>query len=371
MRTSVSIEGDVLIKRLRKQALACEQLGSPLYAFLLRRAADDVAAEGPVLDVMRPLADEPPGAAVALKLMGAVHRLVLEGEAPGLNDFYPSVGGGAPIHDSWAPFLDAVRHERIPKLIQRNVQTNEVGRAGGLIAGFLRIAERFGLPMRLLEIGSSGGLNLRWDHFFYRSKDANWGDPASPVRLEEIEVPIDPSIEVEVASRCGSDPHPVDAATPEGRLTLSSYVWPDQTWRWAQLAGALDIARRVPVELRRVNAEPFLAEQLSEPAPGVVTVVMHSVMIQYLSNPERDSVIGFIETAGARATAEAPLAWLRMEPPWHHFGDPDSPHAAYFPEPPAGDGVSDLALVHLDTWPGPPTETIARAGYHGRPVITP
>jgi hypothetical protein len=367
----VSIEGDVLIKRLRKQAIACEQLGSPLYAFLLRRAADDVAAEGPVLDVMRPLADEPPGAAVALKLMGAVHRLVLEGEAPGLSDFYPSVGGHRPIEGSWEPFLEAVRHERMPKLIHRNVQTNEVGRAGGLIGGFLRIAERFGLPMRLLEIGSSGGLNLRWDHFFYRSSTAQWGDPSSPVRLEEIEVPIDPSPLVEVVSRCGSDPHPVDAATREGRLTLSSYVWPDQTWRWAQLEGALEIAQRVPVELRRVSAEPFLAQELAASVPGVVTVVMHSVMIQYLSRTERDSVIGLIEGAGARATADTPLAWLRMEPPWRHFGDPDSPHGAYFPEPPAGDGVDELALVHLNTWPGPPTETIARAGYHGRPVITP
>jgi hypothetical protein len=367
----VSIEGDILIKRLHKQAVACEQLGSPLYAFLLNRAADDVAAGGPVLDVMLPLADEPPGAAVALKLMGAVHRLVLEGDAPALEDFYPSVGGNAPIQDSWDPFLEAVGHERMPKLILRNVQTNEVGRSGGLIGGFLRISECFGLPMRLLEIGSSGGLNLRWDHFFYRSKDAQWGDPTSPVRLEEIELPIDPSVRVEVVSRSGSDPHPVDAATAEGRLTLSSYVWPDQTWRWAQLEGALDIAQRVPVELRRISAEPFLAEELAEPVPGVVTVVMHSVMIQYLSRAERDSVISLIEEAGARATAEAPLAWLRMEPPWRHFGDPDSPHGGYFPEPSASDGVSELALVHLDTWPGPPTETIARAGYHGRPVISP
>ncbi len=57
-------------------------------------------AGGPVLEAMEEVAFEPRGAAVALKLMGAVHRLVLERKVPELALFYPSVGGTAATEGS-------------------------------------------------------------------------------------------------------------------------------------------------------------------------------------------------------------------------------------------------------------------------------
>lgn len=44
-------------------------------------------------------------------------------------------------------------------------QTNEVRRAAVLIAVGQVLADRFGLPVRLSELGESGGLNLMWDQF--------------------------------------------------------------------------------------------------------------------------------------------------------------------------------------------------------------
>lgn len=44
--------------RLRLQAGQCRRLGSPLYAELLRRAADDVAAGGPLAVLLRGREDE-------------------------------------------------------------------------------------------------------------------------------------------------------------------------------------------------------------------------------------------------------------------------------------------------------------------------
>ena len=83
-------------ERFRWQAGWCGKLGSPLYRDLLDHAAADIERGGPVWDV---LADDTadgdgllPGAQ-ALRLMGAVHRLVLEGRAPELAAFYPSAGG--------------------------------------------------------------------------------------------------------------------------------------------------------------------------------------------------------------------------------------------------------------------------------------
>ena len=49
----------------------------------------------------------PFGDAIALRLLGSVHRLVLAGEAPELAAFYPSVGG------SWDPVLGWEAFEQV------------------------------------------------------------------------------------------------------------------------------------------------------------------------------------------------------------------------------------------------------------------
>ena len=46
-------------------------------------------------------------------------------------------------------------------------QTNEVGRSAELIGGLLLFDREFGLPVRLFEIGTSAGLNLRAEHYRY------------------------------------------------------------------------------------------------------------------------------------------------------------------------------------------------------------
>ncbi len=79
-------------------------------------------------------------------------------------------------------------------------------------------------------------------------------------------------------------------------------------------------------------------------------MIFHSIVRQYMTPGERARVHEVIEAAGAAASSDGPVAWLRMEPP--EEGEPD-------------DG---LAVVTLTCWPGGGTEVIARSGYHGRPV---
>jgi hypothetical protein len=64
--------------RLRLQAGQCRRFGSPLYAGLLWLAADNVEAGGPVAGLLRGHEGDPVGAMVALRLMGARHRRVLD-----------------------------------------------------------------------------------------------------------------------------------------------------------------------------------------------------------------------------------------------------------------------------------------------------
>src|SRR5437879_10848997 len=169
---------------LRLQAGWCDRLGSPLYARLLDHAARDVLGGGPVAELLRAHESDTPGSALALRLMGSVHRLVLEGGLPGLAPYYPSVGGCGDGDAAWPEFRSAVeRHAgTLAALVARPVQTNEVGRSSALLGGFLLVA-RNGLPLRLLEVGASAGLNLRWDHYRYECGGKTWGDPRSSVKL--------------------------------------------------------------------------------------------------------------------------------------------------------------------------------------------
>ena len=320
---------------LRWQSNACAHLGSPLYAELLARAAEDVEAGGPCWAVLAGHEDDDRQSMPALRFMGAVHRLALSGEAPDLERAYAGEG------EAWPAFAAAVAAhvDELRAGVERGVQTNEVARSAALLGGFLLVAQTTGLPLRVLEVGSSAGLNLRFDAFRYESDGRAWGDPRSPVRLDYAP-PVEQA--VRVVERRGCDPNPLDPTTEEGRRTLLSYVWPDMRWRLELMRGALDVAARVPATIDRSGAVEWLEAELADPPSDRVTVVFHSVVMQYLPNHERERVEGLIRGAGERG---ARLAWLRMEP-----------------------DTAERAGVWLDLWPEGRHARIARAGYHGRPV---
>ena len=143
-------------EHFRWQAGWCASLGSPLYAHLLTQAADDIEAGGPVRRVLGDR-EAHQRSALGLRLMGSVHRLVLEGQAPDLAATYPSAGGKADPEAAWEAFLGLVeeRSDDVEAGIDRRVQTNEVGRSTALVGGFLEVARATGLPLRVLEVGAS------------------------------------------------------------------------------------------------------------------------------------------------------------------------------------------------------------------------
>ena len=85
-------------------------------------------------------------------------------------------------------FLTTVRRHRdeVCRRIGDGVQTNEVGRSAVLVGGYAVVAERTALPLRVLELGASAGLNLRWDAYAYDTGRVVAGDPDSPVRFERV-----------------------------------------------------------------------------------------------------------------------------------------------------------------------------------------
>jgi hypothetical protein len=104
------------------------------------------------------------------------------------------------------------------------------------------------------------------------------------------------------------------------------------------------VARRVPATVEQANAPDWVTARLAVPVTGVATVVVHSIVLQYLSADERAQLRAAILAAGERASGAAPLAWLRMEP------------------------GGEQADVRLTTWPHGEERVVGRAGYHGHPI---
>jgi hypothetical protein len=204
-------------------------------------------------------------------------------------------------------------------------------------------------------VGSSAGLLLRWEHYRYGGAGAVFGPPDSPVDLSGLWAQPPPALEalpapaVSVVERRGCDPAPVDPTSPEGRVALRSSVWPDQRARFERLEGALAIADEVPAAVDRAPVADWLPRRLAEAAPGVSTVVFHSVVEEYLDARQRAVLHDTLAAAGERATAAAPLAWLSLEPitELRHHG------------------------IRLRRWPGGDERILAVCGAHGHDVRGP
>ena len=335
-----------MVDVVRLQQEACERVGSALYGRILAAVADDVAAGGPCREILEPWADNALADAIPLRFLASVHRLVLEGGAPALARFFPSAGGtdtGDPVPAFLATV--AAQRERIVAEMGQGVQTNEVGRAASLFGGFHRVALQFGLPLRLLEVGTSGGLLLRWDRYRYESDGFGWGDDEG-VRFVDPWTGAVPEVDTSLAidAREGCDIAPIDVGTDEGVTRLRGFLWPDQVDRRARLDAAIEIARRHPARLTAADAGEWVEDRLREPAPGVATVVYHSIVLQYLPRTTFRRMRAAIEAAGARATEAAPVCWLRMEP------------------------AGEVADVRLRSWPDGEDVVLGTTGYHGPPV---
>lgn len=305
---------ETLTRRLRWQAGGCKLLGSPFYASLLESAALDLEDAGPVWGVLRGFEVEHREAAIALRLLAPVHRKVLAGQLPQLARHYPSTGGDGDAVAAWPHFRAflAVDQAWMRDQLERPCQTNEVGRSAALLGGFLEVAHRARKPLRILELGASAGLNLRWDRYYYASADGSWGDEGSPVQFtHSFDVPPPMDRAAEVVERKGCDLNPIDPTSEDGALTLRSFIWPDQLARLSLLDGAIQVAQKTAVQVERMGAAPFLERELASPRPDAATVVYHSVFLQYVTESEKARIAAAI--AGAR------VFYLRMEPAYPLF----------------------------------------------------
>jgi hypothetical protein len=346
-------DNDALAESLRAQARICAAMGSPFSAGLLEHAAEDAAGEGPVSQILSPWVGAPLVAlfkdAVALRWLGATHDLALSGEDPAVRAAWPVPGEAVAAEAAWSAVAAAMsaRPERFVAFVAHEPQTNETRRSACLLGGFLEAARWAGLPLRTWELGASAGLNQLWDRYRYELGPGGvWGDPGARVRIDtEWRGPPAPLHgSAQVVGRAACDRAPIDVGDALAVRRLRAYVWADQFDRLARLDASVALAREAGVRVEAADALAFVQNRVALEG-GRLTVIYHSIFWQYLPAQTQQGLEQAIADLGARATAQAPLAWLRMEP--------------------RPDNLAEIE-VRLTLWPNGADRRLARCDPHGR-----
>lgn len=344
-----------ILAHFAEQAMYCDMFGSPFTAQLIQAMSEDYDRGGPIAALLKDWSTNPRADALALRLAGYFHHAVLTSRDPALAAHYPSHLATWNIDTIWPLARALLKREphAAAQFIRSAPQTNEPRRSIALLAGFLAFAKAWRRPIDMLEIGASAGLNLNWDRFAYRTMTWAWGGD-SPVVIDTEWSGPPPAIDARpvIRNRAACDLNPLDIADPAQVLRLKSYIWPDQPERMARFEGALALARASQVKVDRADAATWLRDKLAAHADDAATIVYHSVFLQYPPRETRAAIMAAIQHAGAAATVQAPLAWVRLEPEA------------------LTDGVRDSArmVVDLTAWPGGERRVLAYTDGHVRAV---
>ncbi|MBS0476672.1 MAG: DUF2332 domain-containing protein [Proteobacteria bacterium] len=298
------------------QVAYCSASGAAVTARIVAALRDLIEREEPgeLFDRIRAWPGPPLADALPLRVAGGIHSLQLKGSEPALAAIYADQQG----IDDVAIVAAAIRRHETELLpwLDGPPQTNEAGRSANFIAAMLWLADQ-GLPPRFecLEIGSSAGINLMLDRYHYDLGAVQVGPEPGAIRFKpEWQGDAPPNRAIEIVSTRGCDVAPVDLTDPAQALRLKAYIWPEHTVRFERMEAAIaEAAKRAP-DLVAMNAADFVEAELARPqTAGTTRMLMHSIVWQYVPADQQARVTAAMEAAGARATAERPLAWVSLE----------------------------------------------------------
>lgn len=297
------------------QVAYCAAAGAPVTARVVAGIAAVLASPrgGDLLERIRQWPGAPLADALPLRVAGGLHALHLSGAAPELAALY----AGEPAEDAAVIGDVMAAHEAaLLPWLDGPPQTNEAGRSANFIAAMLWLAERGLCPrFQCLEIGSSAGINLMLGRYRYDLGGVVVGpdDPVMHFRPAWHGAPP-PARDIAIVETRGCDVAPVDLTDPAAALRLRAYIWPEHMIRFERMDAAIRAAQTRKPDLAAMNAADFVEAELAKPqASATSRVLMHSIVWQYVPEDQQARVTAAMEAAGVKASAERPLAWIRLE----------------------------------------------------------
>ena len=297
------------------QARHSEEAGAPITARVVRAGAAILRGSstlGARIEAWPGLSLED---AMPLRYAGGLHFLHLSGAEPELAPVYAGEVVDQAEVDAIVARAAVKFDAELTGWLDSPPQTNEAGRSSCVMAGLLWLSARIGQEFELIEIGASAGINSMMHRYAYDLGGVLAGPPDSPLLLKpEWRGGPPPQNEVRIAQIKGCDIAPVDLTDPGEALRLKAYIWADATERMTRMDTIIAIAQECPPNLVAADAADFVRQCLAEEQPaGRARVLFHSVMWQYLPQATRAAITEAMETAGAAATLEKPLGWIRVE----------------------------------------------------------
>jgi hypothetical protein len=277
---------------------------SPIYD----RVSRAVAGSAEVLSLVE---EAPPRSHQPNVLLAAVHYLVLGG----LDHPLAAVYAGKSDADPGPLFIDVClshRVEVLELLATRHTNTNEVGRSAIVGLGLTATADRLGVPLAMIDVGCSAGLNLFCDRYRldYGPRGAT-GPADAPVQIScEViggEPPVAASLP-RIVERVGIDLDPVDVTDPDQARWQLALIFPD-TNRIPRTQRALEEIRKTPPRIVQGDAIDKVGEVVLGVAADAVAVVTTTWAAAYFSTDRR---VEFRQRL-AEASHTRPVAWISAE----------------------------------------------------------
>ena len=175
---------------------------------------------------------------------------------------------------------DAVR----ATILTHATQTNEPARCATLLPVLSQLPQ----PLALIEVGASAGLCLLPDFYSYdysghviRLKNIEQAPPLFTCATNAA-TPVSASLP-QIVWRAGLDLNPLDATDAEQAEWLETLVWPEQTYRRANLQAALKIAATHKPRIEQGDLRGDALERLCGEAPKDATlVIFHTAVLAYV-----------------------------------------------------------------------------------------
>jgi len=277
----------------------------PFYSSLLRALEVDEVG----LEVLASIAVEQRN---PMLVLAALHLAALRGH-PRLSPIYDAARRGA-LDDplgATREVIDVLHDDPSIVLAQlhRRTQTNEPGRSAVLQAVIGAVARGRAEAINLIDVGTSAGINLYFDHFPVRRVDD--GSPLSLV-CDDL-TPVDRTSPLPgVATRIGIDVAPLDLESDDDRLWLTACLWPEEQRRHDRFSAVVE-ARSTwpPSTVLTGSALDLVGDAINQGDRSLLTVVMNTWACAYFSAADQ---VAYFE-AMSRRCLEGDVAWVSIESP--------------------------------------------------------